>query len=57
MPNALAAIERECSSPEVKLMVEFVKQAKRGISAGIGEREGEAGESILPRKKTQTNVS
>ena len=57
VPHALEAIERECASPEVKLMVEFIKQAKRGISAGIGDREVEAEESILPRKRTQTNVS
>ena len=55
VPHALEAIERECSSPEVRQLVEFVKTAKRGISAGIcarGETDGDE-ESILPRKPAQ----
>ena len=52
--HALEAIERECSSPEVKALVKFVKDSKRGICASIGE-EGvdDEGESILPRKPSQ----
>ncbi len=61
--HAIEAIERECASPEVKLLVEFVKQAKRGISAGlpraaqagIGDREAENEESILPLKPPQAS--
>ena len=55
VPHALETIERECSSPEVRQLVEFVKTAKRGISAGIsarGESEDDE-ESILPRKPAQ----
>jgi UDP-N-acetylglucosamine acyltransferase len=37
--NALEAIVRECQSSEVKVIVEFVKSSKRGISAGIGQKE------------------
>jgi len=56
--HALAVIEQECRSSEVQAMVEFVRQAKRGISAGIGhegsEEEGRE-ESLLPRKPPQQN--
>ena len=48
VPHAIEAIARECASPETKLMVEFVKQAKRGISAGLGEET----ETVGPRKVT-----
>ncbi|MBI3083405.1 MAG: acyl-ACP--UDP-N-acetylglucosamine O-acyltransferase [Candidatus Omnitrophica bacterium] len=37
--NALEAIERECRSEEVKRLVAFVKESKRGICAGIGSPE------------------
>lgn len=49
VPHALAAIQQECKSTEVKELVEFVKGSERGICAGISSEE--AGEdSILPRK-------
>ena len=51
VPNALEAIERTCHSTEVKLLVDFVKQSKRGICAGIGSESEE--ESLLPRKPLQ----
>jgi UDP-N-acetylglucosamine acyltransferase len=51
--HAVEAIERECSSPEVKRLLEFVKSSERGICAGIGSMEAEEGESILPRKPSQ----
>ena len=50
VPHALEAIQRECQSPEVQSLVEFVKSAERGICAGIGSGEADVGESILPRK-------
>ncbi|PIQ83950.1 MAG: acyl-[acyl-carrier-protein]--UDP-N-acetylglucosamine O-acyltransferase [Candidatus Omnitrophica bacterium CG11_big_fil_rev_8_21_14_0_20_63_9] len=56
VPHAIEAIERECKSPEVKHLVEFVKASKRGICAGIGadaESEGEGEESLLPKKPRQ----
>jgi UDP-N-acetylglucosamine acyltransferase len=55
VPHAIEAIEQQCHSSEVKVLIEFMKSAKRGICAGIGaaeEEEGE-GESILPRKPPQ----
>ena len=56
--HALEVIAQECRSPEVQAMVEFVKQAKRGISAGIGaEVSKEEAESLLPRKPPQRNFS
>ena len=48
--HALEAIERECQSPEVKALVEFVKGSERGICAGIGMETGAVEESLLPRK-------
>ncbi len=53
--NAIEAIESSCHSAEVKHLVQFVKDAKRGICAGIGSAEAEEGEgdSILPRKPAQ----
>ena len=52
--HALEAIERECSSAEVKALVTFVTTSKRGICASIGEGDvDDEGESILPRKPTQ----
>ena len=53
VPHALEAIERECRSPEVQRLVEFVKGSERGICAGIGSQEGEEEESVLPRKPAQ----
>jgi len=54
VPHALEVMARECSSPEVSALAEFVKASKRGICAGIGA-EAEAGEeeSLLPRKPSQ----
>ena len=51
--HALEAIERECRSAEVQVMVAFIKQAKRGISAGIGSEDLQEAESVLPRKPSQ----
>ncbi len=51
--HAIEAIERECKSPEVRALVEFVKGSERGICAGIGSDETEEVESILPRKPSQ----
>ena len=53
VPHALEAIERECRSEAVKLLVEFVKASKRGICAGIGADGTPEEDSILPRKPTQ----
>ena len=56
--HALDAIERECSSEEVRHLAAFVRSSERGICAGLPaapgtptemETQGE-GESILPRK-------
>ncbi len=57
VPNALEAIERECRTPEVTRLVEFVKASKRGICAGIsGLEDADAeGESLLPRKTLRTS--
>ena len=55
VPHALEAIERECTSSQVKALVDFVRTSERGICAGIGAEESEeGGESILPRKPPQT---
>lgn len=51
--HALEAIQIECKSPEVKVLVEFVKSSERGICAGIGSQDAEEGESVLPRKPSQ----
>ena len=40
--NALAEIEKVCLSPEVKYLVEFIRNSKRGISGGENSRESEA---------------
>ncbi len=56
--NALEAIARECRTPEVTHLVEFVRASKRGICAGISElEEADAeGESLLPKKTLRTPV-
>lgn len=61
--HAVEAIERECVSSEVKVLLDFVKSSERGICAGlpaaraaqarISSQEAEEGESILPRKPSQ----
>jgi len=56
VPHAVEAIERECKSTELKLLVEFIKSSERGISAGIGAELVEEGESLLPRKPPQMPV-
>jgi UDP-N-acetylglucosamine acyltransferase len=55
VPHAIEAIERECRTPEAKLIVDFVKLSKRGISAGIGSDlgVGDGEETLLPKKPTQ----
>lgn len=53
VPHALQAIERECTSSEVKRLVEFIKKSERGICAGLGSASTEEGESLLPRKPSQ----
>ena len=58
VPHALEAIERECTSSEVKALVEFVKSSKRGIAAGSSDtkqadetaKEPQEEEPVLPRK-------
>ena len=55
VPHALEAIRQECHSPEVKVLLEFITNAKRGICAGIGAEEAEEEESIRPRKPTPAN--
>src|SRR3989338_6080700 len=50
VPHALEAIKRECTSTQVKALVDFVKNSDRGICAGIGAEATEEGEPILPRK-------
>ncbi len=49
VPHALEAIEQECKSSQLKVLVEFVKSSTRGICAGIGSEEVNE-ETILPRK-------
>ncbi|MDP3723851.1 MAG: acyl-ACP--UDP-N-acetylglucosamine O-acyltransferase [Candidatus Omnitrophota bacterium] len=51
VPHALEAIARECASPEVRGLVEFVRASQRGICAGASTREGGEEESLLPRKR------
>lgn len=53
VPHALDVIAGEANSLELKALVDFVKSSHRGICAGIGGEEEEAGESILPRKPRQ----
>ena len=53
VPHALEAIGRECRSPEARAIVAFVKDSKRGISAGIGSEEAEGEETLLPKKLPQ----
>lgn len=54
VPHALEAIEREGKSSQLKELVDFVRSAKRGISAGIGSSEEAADEeTLLPRKPQQ----
>jgi hypothetical protein len=54
--HAVAAIERECKSPEVKHLVDFVKSSKRGICAGISSDAVEGDdESLLPIRRVPTN--
>jgi len=51
VPHALTAIEQTCGSSEATRIIEFVKNSKRGICAGIGlEQEGEEEETLLPKK-------
>ena len=62
--NAIAAIEESCSSSQAKALVEFVRNSKRGICAGlpaaprgaqtgIGSEESQEEETLLPRKPSQ----
>jgi len=51
--HAVEAIEQECMSSEVKALIAFVKNSKRGMCAGIGTEKAEEEESILPRKPGQ----
>ena len=48
--QALDAIERDCTSPEVTHLVAFVKASERGICAGNGALDADEGESLLPKK-------
>lgn len=57
VPHALEAIERECRSPEVGRLLEFVRASHRGICAGISSEAAEEGESILPRKTLRTSTA
>ncbi len=51
VPHALEAIQRECKTSEVQVLVDFVKSSDRGICAGIGSEEAqEEGETLLPKK-------
>jgi UDP-N-acetylglucosamine acyltransferase len=53
VPTALEAMARECQSSQVADIIEFIKNSKRGISAGIGQEVAPEEESILPRKPAQ----
>lgn len=53
VPHAVEAIERECKSAQLTALVDFVRCAKRGISAGIGSEESQEEETLLPRKPPQ----
>jgi len=50
VPHALEAIARECVSPEVNGLAEFIRASQRGICAGIGAIGEPETESLLPRK-------
>jgi UDP-N-acetylglucosamine acyltransferase len=56
VPHAIEAIKRECRSAEAKLIVDFVRGSKRGISAGIGSEEADEEESLLPKKPPQSQA-
>jgi len=53
VPHAVEAIEQECRSTQLKVLVDFVKNSQRGISAGIGSEEVHEEETLLPRKPPQ----
>ena len=53
--HALEAIERECTLPETKHLVDFVKASERGICAGISAETVDDEDSILPRKTLRTS--
>jgi hypothetical protein len=55
--QAVESIERECSSPEVKHLVAFVRASERGICAGIGSLEAEESESLLPKKTLRAGAA
>lgn len=57
VPHALEEIERTCRSAEIRALLEFVRQSKRGICAGIGASEPEEGESLLAKKPRQGALS
>ncbi|MBI4003806.1 MAG: acyl-ACP--UDP-N-acetylglucosamine O-acyltransferase [Candidatus Omnitrophica bacterium] len=48
--HAMKAIEQECKSTQLKVLIDFVKSSTRGISAGISSAEPQEEETILPRK-------
>jgi len=50
VPHALEAIERDLQHTEVIALVEFVKNSKRGICAGINPEEPQESDTIGPRK-------
>ncbi len=50
VPHALAAIESELKSPEVLAIVEFVKNSKRGICAGVESEALEIEDISLSQK-------
>ena len=56
VPHAVEAIERECTSSQLKALVDFVRGTKRGISAGIGSEEVQEEETLLPRKPPQNFI-
>ncbi|MBI4354170.1 MAG: acyl-ACP--UDP-N-acetylglucosamine O-acyltransferase, partial [Candidatus Omnitrophica bacterium] len=55
--NALETIERECKTPEVRQLLDFVNASSRGICAGIsGDAVDGGDESILPRKTLRAST-
>jgi UDP-N-acetylglucosamine acyltransferase len=55
--HAIKAIEQGCRSEEVRRLVQFVNESKRGICAGIGAETDEDGETLLPKKPSQGVLS
>ena len=54
--HAVEEMTKQCQSPEVAHLVEFIKTSTRGICAGISELEADESESLLPKKTLRASV-